>query len=290
MKLLFLSDTHGNLDLINHLAKKHDAEYCFHAGDICCFDQDTIPFFTDKELMQMIRHSALSSSLELNISRAQMEEIAIKYRAYGNFYQYLCGEKRFDIPVYFVMGNREDLHIIERIRNNRIPNLTILDDHEPFFFDNFSFFGIGGTFQKVSFTRDLMPPGRIYPVISRSDLQKLTDAVDQIPPKYKRFFLTHMGPAEIPEIQLLAQRLAADYVLSGHTHHFSVQDWYCEHEKAVQQFQEKYHWQSYRHSFRKDRFTTLNFNLPKATRGYIIFETKNDETNVSFQYFDTEKR
>ncbi|MBO4631836.1 MAG: metallophosphoesterase, partial [Lentisphaeria bacterium] len=171
MKILFISDTHGDIDAINRIAGLHGVEYCFHTGDICCFDEETIPCFTDKELRQMIAHSSAASCIDENTMRDRLEEIAAEHHVYGNFHQYLDGEKKFDIPVFAVRGNREDAAVIEKMRDNPVPNFTILDGQGPVFIRNFAFFGLGGTFFEECFIRDPKEESRIYPVISRSQLQ-----------------------------------------------------------------------------------------------------------------------
>ena len=287
MRILFVSDTHGNVDCINSLAEKHGASYCFHAGDVCCFDQGTIPFFSDLELRQMIEHSDVSWCISEKTTRADLEKIASDGHVYGNFYQYLEKEKEFNIPVFAVMGNREDLGIVDALRRNPITNFTILDAHEPIFINKFAFFGIGGTFSEECFEKNQKEKSRIYPVISKENIQQLARVVDAIPSDYKRVFLTHMGPAENSKTTLLARRYAADYVFSGHTHHFSAQDWYCRQGDAIQQLHEEYGWELSPTMPSRDKSITLSFNLPKASRGYMVVAIDEMGIDLSFQYYNT---
>ena len=88
---------------------------------------------------------------------------------------------------------------------------------------------------------------------------------------------------------MFAQRLAADYVFSGHTHHFSAQDWYCRPEDAAEQMCKKYGWDIPEKKLRQDNFIALNFNLPKASRGYMIGVIEGNDDDISFQYFNTRR-
>ena len=288
MKILFVSDTHGNLDCINSLARKHGASYCFHAGDVCCFDRESIPFFSDLELRRMIEHSEFSGRINEKTSRGELERIAAEGGVYGDFHKYVTGEKRFDIPVFAVMGNREDLCVVAALRQDPIANFTVLDDHDPILIGGFAFFGIGGTFSEECLAQEPKAKGRIYPVISRRQLQRLAEAADAIPPEYKRVFITHMGPAEDPATQLPARRYAADYVFSGHTHHFSARDWYCRQEDAILELHDRYGWETAAPIPGRDRSLTLNFNLPKASRGYMIVATDGSGDDISFRYYNKE--
>lgn len=286
MRILLVSDTHGGLDIINRLARKHGADYCLHAGDICCFDCKTVPLFTDRELTQMIKHSAAAAPLlKDGMSRKQLEEVAAEYHVFGDFDRYLTGEKQFDLPVYAVMGNREDSRIVKSVTDGRVANLTFLDDETIVFLGNCAVLGIGGTFSVGSLSGEMESPGVIYPTVSCSQLKKLAAAADGIPAEYKRIFVTHMGPDEVPESALYAQRLAADYIFSGHTHRFSAHDWTCDPSEAALKLHETYGWDPPAKTLCGSR-SSLYFNLPKASRGYMVLDISTDGTDSSFQYYN----
>lgn len=53
-KILLLSDTHGNLDIINELALKLSADCVIHAGDFGFYDENSVYRLSHRELRLLI--------------------------------------------------------------------------------------------------------------------------------------------------------------------------------------------------------------------------------------------
>jgi hypothetical protein len=56
-KILLISDTHGNLDIINETAKKTNADSVIHAGDFGFYDEQIILRLSRRELRLLVTHS-----------------------------------------------------------------------------------------------------------------------------------------------------------------------------------------------------------------------------------------
>ena len=62
MRLLLLSDTHGNLSIVNELAVEVEADAVIHAGDFGFYDDDSYERISDRELRLHITHSGLDAA------------------------------------------------------------------------------------------------------------------------------------------------------------------------------------------------------------------------------------
>ena len=116
MKILLISDTHRRIDPINELAAATGTDCCFHLGDICTYTEDSVSRFSADMLYKQLKHTSLLSPEQLSAidreNAESMRSLAIKYRTYGNFEEYLTGKKRFEIPIYAVPGNNDDAEVI----------------------------------------------------------------------------------------------------------------------------------------------------------------------------------
>ena len=57
IRILLISDTHGNLDIINRLVVKTKADLVIHAGDFGFYDETSYEFLSARELFLLIKHS-----------------------------------------------------------------------------------------------------------------------------------------------------------------------------------------------------------------------------------------
>jgi predicted phosphodiesterase len=57
LRILLLSDTHGNLDIINQLVAQTNADMVIHAGDFGFYDDQSIVSLNPRELRLLICHS-----------------------------------------------------------------------------------------------------------------------------------------------------------------------------------------------------------------------------------------
>jgi Icc-related predicted phosphoesterase len=56
-KILLISDTHGNLDIINQLVAQTNADMVIHAGDFGFYDEQSIYRLSPRELLLLVSHS-----------------------------------------------------------------------------------------------------------------------------------------------------------------------------------------------------------------------------------------
>ncbi len=68
MRVLLLSDTHGNIDIINQLVDKTKSEMVIHAGDFGFYDESSYRHLSSRELFLLITHSPLEM-ITLSISK-----------------------------------------------------------------------------------------------------------------------------------------------------------------------------------------------------------------------------
>lgn len=59
-RILLLSDTHGNIDIINDLAMGKKVDFVIHAGDFGFYDEASIKRISPRELLLLITHSPCS--------------------------------------------------------------------------------------------------------------------------------------------------------------------------------------------------------------------------------------
>ena len=60
MKVIVLTDTHGQIDRINQLAIENNADACIHCGDVGFFDHISIKNMSAAELTKMIRRAPVT--------------------------------------------------------------------------------------------------------------------------------------------------------------------------------------------------------------------------------------
>ena len=76
MKVIALSDTHGNIDIINELAKRHQADAVLHCGDFGFFTYQRLEEITKKELYLNLAHwPSVPRDVKLELSAVFPEKI-----------------------------------------------------------------------------------------------------------------------------------------------------------------------------------------------------------------------
>ena len=119
-KILLISDTHGNLDIINEKATQTNADFVIHAGDFGFYDKESISRLSPRELRLLVTHSPVwrQYNVDKQTKRETLIEIVKTHRLLGDFPDYISGKKQFVIPVYAVWGNHEDVQVLKRFRND----------------------------------------------------------------------------------------------------------------------------------------------------------------------------
>lgn len=217
MQILLISDTHGKLDVINGLAAETGASCCFHMGDFCTYTRESVSCFSADMLYKQLRHTPQLFSEQLAaIDREDAETmgaLALKYHTYGNFEEYLSGEKRFSIPIYAVPGNNDDVAVIARLEKHPISNLTFLNEAKQLEWEGFLIFGIGGAIAERA------PISGVGCVSTGVQISKLANKMMTTSLK-RKILLTHVPPYESEPLMQLVKTIKPALVLCGHTHHW----------------------------------------------------------------------
>lgn len=153
-RALLISDTHGNLDIINKLAEKTNVDMVIHAGDFGFYNESSYEHISSRELLLLISHSPYwrENSVDKTTPRDVLIEIVKKYYLLGDFQSYQNNKKQFNVPVYAVYGNHEDVCVIQEVKKqNTLTNFHLLDEDNVFQINKnnetqFQLFGIGGNF------------------------------------------------------------------------------------------------------------------------------------------------
>lgn len=248
MKILLVSDTHGRTDAVNGLAAATGADCCFHLGDLCAYTRSSVSQFSADMLYKQLRHAPQLSPEQLAaIDREDaeaMRSLALEYHTYGNFEDYLSGNKRFDIPVYAVCGNNDDAVIIAQLEKRPISNLTFLNEAKQLEWAGFLIVGIGGDIAE-------RPPktgvGCISTEVQIAELERKTAAATG-----KKILLTHVPPYDCERLMQLVETIKPVLVLCGHTHHWD------------------------------DRMAGNSriLTLPRIDRGYAVLELSGDRWDI----------
>ena len=254
MKALLVSDTHGKLDVINKLAAATGAECCLHMGDLGLYTAESVSRFSADMLYKQLQHApALPRETLAAINRNDVDAMrlqALKYRTYGDFEDYLSGKKRFNIPMYAILGNNDAAEIAIQAATHQLENLEFLNDENILAMEGFLICGIGGDIGESSpFVGGgyLSPEARIakFEIRLEAFKKKMEFTADKI------ILLTHIPPYENERLMQLAKKINPALCLCGHTHHWD------------------------------DRTVGMcrTITIPRPDRGYAVLELDNGQWN-----------
>jgi predicted phosphodiesterase len=227
MRILVITDTHNELEIINQLATQTQADICIHCGDLGFYDQDSWKRLSKRELQLRIKHSNLPKSIRKGAYGLDIEEardIISTYDLLGGLVPYLEAKKKFILPVYAVWGNHEDIEFVSQLRNKQveIENLFLLDEHQSYAFNSprLRLRGIGGNFYLDGpelFAPDISGSGGqirsswlAYSTLLAKAKAKDPDIID--------IFVSHVSPgkSEARILERLCLLMGIDLCLSGH--------------------------------------------------------------------------
>lgn len=223
MRILLVTDTHGDLGALNDLARANSASAIIHAGDFGFYDNTSVDRLSDRELKLHIVHSDLSQSQKENLlgsNRVDQREFVRGHLPLSDLPSFLAGERRFEIPVYAVWGNHEDVEVVKRFYNGEyaIKGLHILHDQATFHIEGLHLFGIGGNFlmgRKLFQKAIAGGGGRVWSVFAQY-LRLLETVRDNAQKVEKRILVSHVSSGKEPFITLMGIHTASDLIVSGH--------------------------------------------------------------------------
>ena len=154
LTILLISNTHGNLDIINENVDKVGSGCVIHAGDFWFYDEKSLYHLSGRELFLLISHSPYWRDYHVTkkTNKNDLAAIVEKHQLLGDFPDYLSGKKQFDVPVYAVWGNHEDVAVIKALKNeNPVRNLYLLDAQNYYDLqtkqdESLTLYGLGGNF------------------------------------------------------------------------------------------------------------------------------------------------
>src|ERR1035437_5896013 len=103
MRFLLISDTHGNLGIVNALAARVQADAVIHAGDFGFYDDGSYDRLSEREIGLQIMHSGLPRDEKTRMMMLPRSERIVAARAarlLGEFQAYVDGAASICVPVY----------------------------------------------------------------------------------------------------------------------------------------------------------------------------------------------
>lgn len=223
MRFLLISDTHGNLGIINELAARVQADAVIHAGDLGFYDDGSYDRLSEREIALQITHSDLPRDEKTHMMMLPRSERIVAARAarlLGEFQAYVDGAVTLCVPVYAVWGNHEDRDVVERVIRGdiKVVNLHVLDGTQTFKVGSVLVYGLGGNLLPGS--KMMQNPiagggGKVWTTLSQYvDLVRTADKESDW--SGPRIFVSHVSPGKEPFVELLGARTRADITVSGH--------------------------------------------------------------------------
>ncbi|MDC1286790.1 metallophosphoesterase [Gammaproteobacteria bacterium] len=223
IRILLISDTHGDLEILNNLAVECRVDAIIHAGDFGFYDENSWERLPTRELRLRVRHSSLSADERRTASKLEGDELRNFVKSscpLSELHDYLSGQKLFEVPVYAVWGNHEDKVVVEKFRAGefQVPNLHILDEERNYRLGSLHIFGLGG---------NIIPGPKLFEIplagergqiwSSLSQMERLRQMVGKGPKVGdRRLLVTHVSPGKEPLVWRMAAHMRADLVVSGH--------------------------------------------------------------------------
>jgi len=244
MRWLVVTDTHGDMDVINTLIERTQADACLHCGDFGFYDADSVDRLEERELRLRWKHSDLPAADRRLAFEMERGELVERMRAAGllsTFVPYLEGARRFLAPVYAVWGNHEDAEVVKALRDGAltVENLHVVDEHSAFELgEGVTLFGCGGNFYAEGeglFTPGLTGRGGKV----RGSFVQLARVLERMRASRSpvKLLMTHVSPGKVRLLERLALVGGATVALSGHMGPPNHNVWslftICEPEEAM---------------------------------------------------------
>ena len=149
MRLLLISNTHGELGIINERVEQLRADAVIHAGDFGFHDHGSIERASVREVAMHLLHSDMSREqirAAEKMTPDAMRAFAAENLCLSELPEFIQGKQRFRVPVHAIWGNHEDVTVIDALRQGEIraENLLLLDERAVHSIGPLRLFGLGG--------------------------------------------------------------------------------------------------------------------------------------------------
>ena len=222
MRILLMTDTHGDLSNIDKLVDKTKADIVINGGDFGFYDSESPENLTERELNLFVIHSDIPEEMKTELLKLNISD---KRQLIKNEYplsdlpEYLNGRSKFKVPVYSVWGNHEDINVVNKFYKSEftVPNLNIVHENSSYSLNDLHIFGLGGNF--LSSNKLFQKPiagggGKVW-----STFTQYADLIGKNSKRGKekvRILISHVSPGKEPFITLAGILTNANYIISGH--------------------------------------------------------------------------
>ncbi len=223
IKALLISDTHGDIGIINKLAAKTSADLVIHAGDFGFYNESSYKHLSNRELLLLVSHSPYWKNYRVNkqTERDELIKIVKEHELLGDFADYQHGHQKFIVPVYAVYGNHEDVFVVRQLKEQPdIHNFYLLDEDNVYDLQDTGvgkvrLFGIGGNFlpsKKLLDKPIAGKAGKIWATLHQfgSLYQKLGNC------ESPAIFVSHVSPGKEPLLTRMILHFMPNIWISGH--------------------------------------------------------------------------
>jgi hypothetical protein len=209
--------------VINDLVEKTKVDLVIHAGDFGFYNESSYKHISSRELLLLISHSPFWKDYRVDkqTDRETLIEIVKRHQLLGDFSVYQDGQKQFNVPVYAVYGNHEDVYVIKQLKESQnVHYLNLLDEDNIYQIagadgNSFKLFGIGGNFLVSNKLFDKPVSGKAGKVWST--LHQFGVLYEKLEKKSQSsIFVSHVSPGKEPLLVRLMIHFMPDIWVSGH--------------------------------------------------------------------------
>lgn len=223
--VMIVSGVEGKWSLLNELAKKNRSRAIIHTGNFGFYDEESLKTISSSAIKGLLHKRGITSG---DLSEVELRTKLLELGSLSELSSFVHGTKHFQVPIYVVWGQHEDVRVIEKFRKGvyHIPNLYLLDHRNSFAISTghvtLRLFGLGGSFNYHKLfdvgtgTVDIVcgEGGSIWAnFIQMGELLEMADhySSDQ---QELRIFVSQANPLREPLAHILSTALKADFTIS----------------------------------------------------------------------------